>query len=138
MKFRLNRIPLRVPAPAVVEVRYATEIPVNMDELRELIELIREHEFTEFELEREGFRVRFRRGAEACGTAQAGTAQAQTSASTAQSTSAATASETGSRLHSAPSHPGSQSTDGSFRRSGSSHHSLADSGNVLSLAVAKR
>ena len=40
------------------------EIPVNMDELRELIGLIRENEFTEFELEREGFRVRFRRGAE--------------------------------------------------------------------------
>jgi acetyl-CoA carboxylase biotin carboxyl carrier protein len=35
-----------------------------MDELRELIQLIRENEFTEFELEREGFRVRFRRGAE--------------------------------------------------------------------------
>ena len=40
------------------------EIPVNMDELRELIGLIRENEFTEFELEREGFRVRFRRGAD--------------------------------------------------------------------------
>lgn len=34
---------------------------VNMDELRELIQLIRENDFTEFELEREGFRVRFRR-----------------------------------------------------------------------------
>jgi acetyl-CoA carboxylase biotin carboxyl carrier protein len=42
-----------------------TEISVNMDELRELIQLIRENEFTEFELEREGFRVRFRRGGEA-------------------------------------------------------------------------
>ena len=41
-----------------------TEIPVNMDELRELIQVIRENEFTEFELEREGFRVHFRRGAE--------------------------------------------------------------------------
>jgi acetyl-CoA carboxylase biotin carboxyl carrier protein len=40
------------------------EIPVNMDELRELISLIREHDFTEFELAREDFRVRFRRGAE--------------------------------------------------------------------------
>jgi acetyl-CoA carboxylase biotin carboxyl carrier protein len=40
------------------------ESSVNMDELRELIQLVREHEFTEFELEREGFRVRFRRGAE--------------------------------------------------------------------------
>src|SRR6266850_8320014 len=39
-----------------------TETSVNMDELRELIQLIRENDFTEFELEREGFRVRFRRG----------------------------------------------------------------------------
>jgi acetyl-CoA carboxylase biotin carboxyl carrier protein len=47
------------------------EIPVKMDELRELIELIREHEFTEFELEREGFRVRFRRGGEPASEAAA-------------------------------------------------------------------
>jgi acetyl-CoA carboxylase biotin carboxyl carrier protein len=40
------------------------ESSVNMDELRELIQLINENEFTEFELEREGFRVRFRRGPE--------------------------------------------------------------------------
>jgi acetyl-CoA carboxylase biotin carboxyl carrier protein len=43
----------------------AAETSVNMDELRELIQLIRENEFKEFELEREGFRVRFLRGAEA-------------------------------------------------------------------------
>ena len=41
------------------------EIPVNLDELRELIDLVRQHEFTEFELSREDFRVRFRRGPEA-------------------------------------------------------------------------
>ena len=41
------------------------EIPVNIDELRELIDLVRENEFTEFELSREDFRVRFRRGPEA-------------------------------------------------------------------------
>jgi acetyl-CoA carboxylase biotin carboxyl carrier protein len=40
------------------------ESSVNMDELRELIQIINENEFTEFELEREGFRVRFRRGTE--------------------------------------------------------------------------
>ena len=39
-----------------------TEASVNMEELRELIQLIRENDFTEFELEREAFRVRFRRG----------------------------------------------------------------------------
>ncbi len=43
----------------------SAETSVNMDELRELIQLIRENEFSEFELEREGFRVRFRRGFEA-------------------------------------------------------------------------
>src|SRR5258705_5499604 len=34
---------------------------VNMDELRELIALLRENGLAEFELEREGFRVRLRR-----------------------------------------------------------------------------
>jgi acetyl-CoA carboxylase biotin carboxyl carrier protein len=34
---------------------------VNMDELRELISLLRENGLAEFELEREGFRVRLRR-----------------------------------------------------------------------------
>ena len=35
---------------------------VNMDELRELIALLRDNGLSEFELEREGFRVRLRRG----------------------------------------------------------------------------
>lgn len=43
------------------------ESSVNMDELRELIQLINENDFSEFELEREGFRVRFRRGGEISG-----------------------------------------------------------------------
>src|SRR6185503_17528233 len=47
----------------------ATDNSVNMVELRELIQLIRENEFSEFELEREGFRVRFRRGGEIYETA---------------------------------------------------------------------
>jgi acetyl-CoA carboxylase biotin carboxyl carrier protein len=42
----------------------AAESSVNMEELRELIQLINENDFSEFELEREGFRVRFRRGGE--------------------------------------------------------------------------
>ncbi len=44
--------------------RTATTIgtSVNMDELREVVELIARHGFTDFELEREGFRVRLRRG----------------------------------------------------------------------------
>jgi acetyl-CoA carboxylase biotin carboxyl carrier protein len=38
-----------------------THSSVNMVELRELVELISTHGFTDFELEREGFRVRLRR-----------------------------------------------------------------------------
>lgn len=37
---------------------------INMNELREVVELIAQHGFTDFELEREGFRVRLRRGNE--------------------------------------------------------------------------
>jgi acetyl-CoA carboxylase biotin carboxyl carrier protein len=37
------------------------EAAINMDELRELVELIAQHGFTDFELEREGIRVRLRR-----------------------------------------------------------------------------
>jgi acetyl-CoA carboxylase biotin carboxyl carrier protein len=37
------------------------EATLNMDELRELVELIAHHGFTDFELEREGIRVRLRR-----------------------------------------------------------------------------
>ena len=42
--------------------RSLSDRSVNMDELQELIQLIRDNEFSEFELEREGFRVRIRRG----------------------------------------------------------------------------
>jgi acetyl-CoA carboxylase biotin carboxyl carrier protein len=48
-----ERNPTRHPKP---------EPSVNMDELRELIALLRENGLAEFELEREGFRVRLRRG----------------------------------------------------------------------------
>lgn len=41
--------------------RDVAEPSVNMDELRELIALLRENGLAEFELEREGFRVRLRR-----------------------------------------------------------------------------
>ena len=85
-----------------------TEIPVNMDELRELIELIREHEFTEFELEREGFRVRFRRGAEAGEPTGASGAQPQTVSGSVQSTTTLPAAEAGSTPPIAPSHPGAK------------------------------
>ncbi|HSS19969.1 MAG TPA: acetyl-CoA carboxylase biotin carboxyl carrier protein [Pyrinomonadaceae bacterium] len=52
-----------------------TERSVNMDELQELIQLIRDNEFTEFEIEREGFRVRIRRGPQVIETAATAPAQ---------------------------------------------------------------
>jgi acetyl-CoA carboxylase biotin carboxyl carrier protein len=57
------------------------EASVNMDELRELIALLRDNGLSEFELEREGFRVRLRRGVDfeggetATGGAHSGSAQ---------------------------------------------------------------
>lgn len=86
------------------------EIPVNLDELRELIQLIREHEFTEFELEREGFRVRFRRGAEA-GPPEPGLGDARPQTTTGSAAPAAGGSPgTESRVSApaAPSHPGAR------------------------------
>ena len=76
-----------------------------MGELREIIELIRENDFTEFELEREGFRVRFRRGVEpetetSMSAAQAAGATAQGSAKSVAADSATTPG--------APSHPGAK------------------------------
>jgi acetyl-CoA carboxylase biotin carboxyl carrier protein len=50
------------------------EPSLNMDELRELVELIDEHGFTDFELEREGFRVRLGRGLASQQTARASAA----------------------------------------------------------------
>jgi len=82
----------------------AAETSVNMDELRELIQLIREHEFTEFELEREGFRVRFRRGAE---ISAGGSATVSESGEVARSSPATTV-ESITATGSAPSHPGAK------------------------------
>jgi acetyl-CoA carboxylase biotin carboxyl carrier protein len=78
------------------------EIPVNLDELRELIDLVRQNEFTEFELEREDFRVHFRCGpATTEGAASAGPA----------TTMAAPIAETGSENRGTapvPQHPGAK------------------------------
>ena len=75
-----------------------------MDELRELIQLIRENDFTEFELEREGFRVRFRRGAEAL---EAGSLNASPELA-AGTTGTGAAVETKVSAASAPAHPGAK------------------------------
>lgn len=81
-----------------------TESSVNMDELRELIHLTRENEFTEFELEREGFHVRFRRGPEGS-EAVGGVDASRELAAVATNTSPA---ETRVSSASAPTHPGAK------------------------------
>jgi acetyl-CoA carboxylase biotin carboxyl carrier protein len=82
----------------------ATENSVNMDELRELIQLIRENDFSEFELEREGFRVRFRRGVEISEGTPGGTGPAREL----QSVSAGNVVDSNVHVTSAPSHPGAK------------------------------
>jgi acetyl-CoA carboxylase biotin carboxyl carrier protein len=81
----------------------ATDTSVNMDELRELIQLIRDNEFSEFELEREGFRVRFRRGAEVIEGAAGGSAAREL-----QSVSAGNVIDNSVRTTPAPAHPGAK------------------------------
>jgi acetyl-CoA carboxylase biotin carboxyl carrier protein len=77
----------------------AAESSVNMDELRELVQLINENDFNEFELEREGFRVRFRRGLEI--------SEAPRAASAPRELSAGGSAADSSTIH-APSHPGAK------------------------------
>jgi acetyl-CoA carboxylase biotin carboxyl carrier protein len=94
-----------------------TEASVNMDELRELIQLVRDNEFTEFELEREGFRVRFRRGAEAYDTGSSGVGSSQQfSESAVQGAISSSAGE--SRGSSGPAHPGARAETAAAADSG--------------------
>jgi len=80
----------------------AAESSVNMDELRELIQLINENDFSEFEMEREGFRVRFRRGVEIGETSSAGFSQSR-------ELTASSVPATGEQAVSVlPSHPGAK------------------------------
>jgi len=80
----------------------STERSVNMDELQELIQLVRDNEFSEFELEREGFRVRFRRGPELVETGVPLVAPRELAAGS------ATAPVETASLASAPAHPGAR------------------------------
>jgi acetyl-CoA carboxylase biotin carboxyl carrier protein len=80
----------------------ANELSVNMDELRELIQLIRENEFTEFELEREGYRVRFRRGGDVTSEGSS-----DTTGATRTTLSTTTAAEAKGSTP-APTHPGAK------------------------------
>jgi acetyl-CoA carboxylase biotin carboxyl carrier protein len=79
-----------------------TESSVNMDELRELIQLINENDFSEFELEREGFRVRFRRGVDISEASSAGFGPARELAA---SSGVSTGDQAGTAV---PSHPGAK------------------------------
>lgn len=81
------------------------ETSVNMDELRELIGLIQENGFAEFELEREGFRIHVRRdfaGSEA--TADSAGAQIADAAPSPR----ANTSGSGAKGSSTPDHPGAR------------------------------
>ena len=74
---------------------------VNMDELRELISLLRENELAELELENEGFRVRLRRESALGESAPAASAPQPAPAPAAPAPAPAA---------SGPAHPGTQAT----------------------------
>ena len=83
-----------------------TESLVNLDQLRDLIALLKENGLTEFELEREGFRIHLRQGvdyqSEGVGSNNATAAPAQSSPTTASKGSPALAASGTA----APVHPG--------------------------------
>ncbi len=81
------------------------EASVNMDELRELIALIQENGFAEFELEREGFRIHVRRDL-AGSEAAASSAGAQVA--DAAPTPPANAASSGAKASATPDHPGAR------------------------------
>ena len=76
---------------------------VNMEELRELIELIQENGFAEFEIAREGFRLHVRRDAVAPELVERSVASLPVSSGSESSSSVNQAASSSS-----PSHPGSQ------------------------------
>jgi acetyl-CoA carboxylase biotin carboxyl carrier protein len=80
------------------------ETSVNMDELRELIALIQENGFAEFELEREGFRIHVRRDLGASEASDSAGAQATEGGSSLPAGVAAG----GAKGASTPDHPGAR------------------------------
>jgi acetyl-CoA carboxylase biotin carboxyl carrier protein len=87
------------------------EASINMTELRELIGLITENGLTNFELEREGFRVKVGRGP----AAEEPAALAPATPPTEKQTTAGSTAQTGSPVQSVPSiippHPGAQAEE---------------------------
>lgn len=98
------------PEPASPGRRRRTRQPhletsVNMDELRELISLIQENGFAEFELEREGFRIHVRRDlAGSVAPVSAPVVEIEQSASGMMGNAAGS----GSKAPSTPDHPGAR------------------------------
>jgi acetyl-CoA carboxylase biotin carboxyl carrier protein len=85
------------------------EASVNMDELRELIALIQENGFTEFEVQREGFRFYVRRHTEAGERNEAGTSSQSQSKPTSAATQARSSQEVAKSGAAAKhAHPGAQ------------------------------
>jgi acetyl-CoA carboxylase biotin carboxyl carrier protein len=81
------------------------ETSVNMDELRELIALIQENGFAEFELEREGFRIHVRRD---LGSSEAGVDSAGAPVPDAAASPPANAARSGTKVSTTPDHPGAR------------------------------
>src|SRR5882724_12130586 len=80
---KINRLEKSARRRSPAENAGRPEPSVNMEELRELIALLRDNGLSEFELEREGFRVRLRRGfdfesREMAGSATSGQSQPAT------------------------------------------------------------
>ena len=87
------------------------EASINMNELRELIGLIAENGLTDFELEREGFRVKVSRNTYLESSISSGTATAQTIE---KQNAAVSGLQTGGAVQSvpiAPPHPGAQAEE---------------------------
>ena len=89
------------------------EASVNIEELRELIALIRENGFAEFELEHEGFRVRLRREGEPARAENAPSGESSAREVTKQPAEAATTKSLAVALAkntaaTVPSHPGAE------------------------------
>jgi acetyl-CoA carboxylase biotin carboxyl carrier protein len=84
------------------------EASVNMDELRDLIELIRQNGFAEFELERKGFRLYVRRDVEVGHLAEPTGSLSQAEAQQGSSNNQAGSVEQISRGAVTPAHPGAQ------------------------------
>jgi len=99
----------RVPRERSRESALAPPEPsVNMDELRELIALLRENGLAEFELEREGFRVRLRRDTDASSNSAANSSIPVASATPEKVRSRTGITGAQTSATSAPSHPGAQ------------------------------